>query len=863
MSSIKFVFSDPWYLLFLIPAIEIICIPFFMQKKERRRSFRKIAPLVLHLVISVILVFIMAGFSVVRTTDEQAVVIVADLSHSTEGVRDMMKEHVETLLDTIDRTTPVGVVAFGGDAMYDLTLDSLTRKFSFSKVDEKATDIESAVKYAISKAPEDRAVRIILMTDGKQTEGKAENIIYNMSSGRIRLDGVYYDTTVLSSDEVQISSFSAGEGGMVGEDVNITAEIQSNYDGEVGYIMKDGENVVDSGKAVLVNGRATLSFTVVPQSEGLHTFSIEILPDRDTRSENNKMTAFSRAADKKHVLIVTSTPLNEVKFRDYFSKNYVVKTVLPYEAPKDIIGLCDYDQVILSNVDYYDMPNGFETYLESYVSVYGRSLFLLGGSNTFMYGNMTDTVYERMSPVSYEFTEETGNKVALMLVLDCSSSMGGNNRYLTIAKQGAVKCIEAMGDSDYVGIVSFDKEATLESSLMQSNAANKEILTRVVAGLKTGSGTYYTEAVKIAKEQLLKSDADVKHIIFLSDGQPSDNGYFEEVIDASENGITVSTIGLGYSSHMLENMAYYGKGRYYYVSSADDLPYIMLSETEQSRISSYIVGDFIPQILGGEIADGIGDDVTLPILGGYLGCTIREEAEMYISTEEGHPIYATWSYGFGKVSTFTSDWFGDWSGDWMASELGQRLVDKMVELNSPRVHNDSSISFSIDCGYKTGKVTVNTADIKTDSTVEITVTKDGKEKTYKLEQAYKSVFVGSVDFDGEGVYNVKIVQTGNLDKKLDTLDTNFTVSYPKEYDAYMADGKNLLAALCNRMGGEIFDDMEALAGVEGSEVRLTYQPVFPLSLIALILLIADIAIRKLRWKDVREQFEGVFGKKKG
>ena len=186
--------------------------------------------------------------------------------------------------------------------------------------------------------------------------------------------------------------------------------------------------------------------------------------------------------------------------------------------------------------------------------------------------------------------------VALMLVLDCSMSMSQQSTYLQVAKQGAIKCVEAMSDNDYVGVVSFNRSAYLKSSLIEANETNKASLTRIISGLTTSQGTYYTEALEMAHEELLKSNAAVKHIIFLSDGQPSDRGYSEAVSNAAKDGITVSTIGLGYSSSILESMAESGSGRYYYVSSASDPPNIMLSETEQEMIGDW-EGYWYPEYL--------------------------------------------------------------------------------------------------------------------------------------------------------------------------------------------------------------------------------------------------------------------------
>ena len=87
----------------------------------------------------------------------------------------------------------------------------------------------------------------------------------------------------------------------------------------------------------------------------------------------------------------------------------------------------------------------------------------MGGKNTFMYGGMKGTGLEDMMPVSFDFDEtDSEDNIALMLVLDCSRSMTNNNSpNLSVAKQGAIKCVESMTENDYIGLVTFHTDADL------------------------------------------------------------------------------------------------------------------------------------------------------------------------------------------------------------------------------------------------------------------------------------------------------------------------------------------------------------------------------------------------------------------
>ena len=78
-------------------------------------------------------------------------------------------------------------------------------------------------------------------------------------------------------------------------------------------------------------------------------------------------------------------------------------------------------------------------------------------------------------------------------------------------------------------------------------------------------------------------------------------------------------------------------------------------------------------------------------------------------------------------------------------------------------------------------------------------------------------------------------------------------SYHMEYDCFYDGGETILKNLCVITNGEVFEDVLSLCNVEMDEIRILYDPVVPFAIICAVMLLADIAIRKLRWKDVVEQ----------
>jgi len=115
VSSTDFYFENPLFLLALIPAFLLILLPFFRLPKNRRKSAKKIVPVILHLIIAILLVMILSGFSLLESSQQQAVMILADMSHSTAPAEEDILSTVDRLLEEIDVNASVGVM-FRGNA---------------------------------------------------------------------------------------------------------------------------------------------------------------------------------------------------------------------------------------------------------------------------------------------------------------------------------------------------------------------------------------------------------------------------------------------------------------------------------------------------------------------------------------------------------------------------------------------------------------------------------------------------------------------------------------------------------------------------------------------------------------------------
>ena len=570
MKSISLTFQEPWFLLALIPALAIVLVPYLLLPRKRRVMTRHLVPVILRSVAVTLLVLILSGLAIVRTASDKSVMLLVDLSHSTASVQEEMDRRSREILSHLDGETPAGVIVFGYDQVYAAKLEAGRRSFALKEIEEPlGTDMEGALNLANTVMPGDLAKQVILLSDGIETDGNALELARYLATQGLRLDCVYFDSTGSGTAEMQISAFSAPEGAYVGDEVLLTAQLQSNTGGKAVVELYENDVLLRTQNVTVVPGSKTVEFALKPEEAGSFQYRLLLKPDADTVAYNNQSYAALTVTGKPSVLILVNKVENGVHLEDLLRNDFNVSLLETRYAPTTIAGLCDYDQIILSGVDMRTLPNRFDKLLKDYVGVFGRSLLVAGGENTMMYGNMSGTALEEMLPLSFQYQKSTeGKSVALMLVLDCSRSMSNNTNYISIAKQGAIKCVEYMTDNDQIGLISFHSQATVRSPMVQANARNKAEVTRLISELTTDQRTAYKEPLILAKQELEKCDADIKHIIFLSDGQPKDDGYFEVARDIAADGITLSSIGLDFDSDILEHLSGIGGGRYYYVDNA-------------------------------------------------------------------------------------------------------------------------------------------------------------------------------------------------------------------------------------------------------------------------------------------------------
>jgi hypothetical protein len=363
---------------------------------------------------------------------------------------------------------------------------------------------------------------------------------------------------------------------------------------------------------------------------------------------------------------------------------------------------------------------------------------------------------------------------------------------------------------------------------------------------------------------------DDKQIMLISDGMSytlESDTPADVVTRLKDNGITTSVIHPAAREEgiaTLKGIAEAGGGSYFEIIREEDLLEIMFSQIADDLTQSVIEGR-TPVHIKREfdtVLSGLG---SLPDVQGYAYAKAKASATTVLTVDyvksSGNvveaPLYAYWSYGNGRVSTFTSSFTGEWTTEWQG-ESGDRFFENVYVDSTPAERVDYPYTVSVDYDGTYSRVEIIPVILNPYATVDVTVTlPDDTTVTERLIFDSTRYFY-SFETPIRGRYLVNITYAYG-DKSFSS-ETAFHLGYSPEYDAFAVfDPAALHAAIRNR--GTVSEG--AIPSLENDDKEVaTYvlRFVAPLMIAAAVMYILDVIIRKLRWSEIKSFF-GV--KKKG
>jgi len=896
MTNFKINFSQPWLLLLLIPAFALTFFLYFRISKRYRRTRNRIVSMVLHLIVITLSTFVLSGihFTYEIPNLQTEVILLVDSSYSGDKTEDKKEQFIQSAINDSKGVCKIGIVTFGyGEPVYAVPLTTDTNSvyeqyMDADKPDCSATDITTALNYTKELFTNKEAAKIVLISDGLETDNRAVTAIKAIAAEGVEVNTVYFEAQKPES-EIQLIGMTTPDYNVnVGDKFKVSVTVQSSYEGNVELALYDNGAPCASNLVDLKEGTQDFEVEHTFTVPGLHTLSFKVTGGADEYSENNVYQTYMYLESYTKILLVERNDGESNALKGLLEEENEILEISTWNvfdeesAPKELDDLRQFDQVVLVNIANEDMPKGFDEMLYTYVNDIGGGVLTVGGNQIDSNGNvvldsrgevvanaynrddMYGTLYQEMLPVqAIDYTPPIG----VMIIIDRSGSMDGpfsssGQTKLELAKEGAKACLNALSERDWCGVMSLEEYYSEE--IRMTPVTQRAKIEAAIDKVEIGGGTVFQGALERAGAALKAlTSVQRRHVILVTDGIPADT--YEEYVtpirhynESAEVTFSFVIIGEDLSSSDKNNIKIAaevdGGGRFYDVWDVSTLPRIMREELNMPEIKAVNHEPFVPTISNyTNVVTGV-DQKNMPELDGFYGTKLKANAVASLMGEFV-PIYAQWKYGEGMVGSFMCDLNEVWSSKFMSSATGRRIVTNIINGLFPTRNirpQDMDVVLQEE-NYNTN-MSIYT-QMEEGETIELDITSPNESGTGtetrtikpRPEDGYSRI---SFTIKEPGVHLLTVKKRDSKGVLISQVQMYKTFSYSQEYNMFFDEtqGEGLMETLAiSGKGEQIENSSEIFEEIERT-LKRTYDPRIPFIIAALVLFLLDIAVRKFKFK---------------
>ena len=856
MFDYRITFGSPWYLLLLV------LIPVVWWYSFRGLAalgpVRRILALGLRTLVLLLFIVALADVHLVRVSDRLTVVYLLDQSQSipVEDRRAMIHYVNAEILEHRRDDDRAGVIVFGRDAAIEIPPfddDVQMPPLIESLLDPDFTDLSTAMRLAQASFPEDAARRIVLVSDGNENLGDAMEEARGLSGAGVGIDVV--PVRYKRRGEVILERLAIPSNVRKGQPFDLravatntqqsTTESSGLVNGRLVVRKRAGgqSTVISDTEVELPPGKKVYSIRQEIDETGFYSYEAVFLPDNaedDSMRQNNRATTFTHIQGTGQVLLIEdheNPGQLERLARALKMQNLEVATRSSEQPFGTLAELQVFDTVVIANVPREHFTDDQIRMLVRNTQQLGAGLVMLGAPNGFGAGGWANTEMEKAMPVDFHIkSAKVVPRGALAMVMHASEMAQGNFWQKKIAEQA----LTALGPRDYCGVIHYGGSGCdwLWNPGLCTIGGNRGLMVARLSRMTPGDMPDFDPGMVLARKEFARlPDAAVKHMIVISDGDPSPPS--AGVVKAlAKMKVTVSTVAVGThglpGSSLLKKLAKDTGGKYYRVTNAKALPGIF--QREARRISQPLVYEnpkgFRPQVrFPHEMISGM--DGNLPPLTGYVLTTKKENPLVEVSlicpqpgAERNRTLLASWTYGLGKAVAFTSDVGRRYTTQWTAWENYDKLFGQIIAWSMRPGGDEGEFTIATDIDDGQVRVVVNALN-KDEEFVNFldmagyVVGPDLESVQMKMEQIAPGRYVGTFPGQDSGSYFVMLSPGAGRAP----IRTGIDVPYSDEFRG-LNTNTNLLRELAklvpegaNKGGqflpaGEDMEDVESLLAVD-------------------------------------------------
>lgn len=792
-------------------------------------------------------------------TDDRAVVVFA-LDHSDSIQTGAMQGALRFALDaSADKPAAdeVGLVFFGRNAGVELPPATAMPFESINVgIDRSASDLGEGLATAAALLPPDRPGRIVLATDGVDNAGNLDATLADLAGRGVAVDvlPVEYD----GRNEVWIEKLELPMRVAIGETIAPSVLLVAAGAGSGELTITDNGVEVARQRVTWSAGKTRLSAALPMRTAGYHEFRAHVEPDpgSDFWSKNNDGLAGVHIAGRGRTLLVHGAA-SDLRDADTLAgalraHGHEVDLTDAPSLPNEALRLLPYDAIVLVDPPREDWAAPQMQAVHDAVFHQGSGLLMLGSPQTFGPGGYGRTPIEDALPVSTDLSDEKKlPKGALAIILHTCEFPQGN----TWAKRITLQAMKVLHPRDLVGVLAYDYQSQDSWIFPLTPAGQYDALAVKVNAAQVGDMPGFGRTMQMAFDGLVASDAALKHVIVISDGDPQPPppallaGYQAARITTST--VTVFPHG-AVDRGTMQAIADATGGRHYIPSSSEELPAIFVKEAKTARTPAIVEQTFTPGVvLPAPALKGID---ALPPLHGLVLTTPKARALTVLEgpdPELADPVLAQWRYGVGAAAAFTSDLGGRWGRDWVGWEHYRAFVHQLVGdlARQPRPQRLFARALAT---YGAGLLQVEDHGAD-DALLDLRAELRGPQGTavVELTQIGPRRYEARFPLPGVGRYEVSVT-AGN-----DHTHVGFAVPYGGEYTRFRSDPERL-RQIAARTGGRMLRGDERgpeLFARPDSLPRSSRLWLVPLLWAAATLLLLEVAFRRVQlgWRRTRAE----------
>ncbi len=820
----------------------------------------------------------------VKTSDVLSVNYVIDVSDSVgDSSTDRALEFVAQTIPLKPPHDEAGLIAAGRTASVELPprqsfpLEAESISLN-SRIDRDATNLEQALSLAAAVLPAENQGRIVLVSDGTQTEGNLTKLLDELKSRKIAVDvlPIEYDF----EQEVWLERLELPRHVKIGENYEASVVLSSLKSGTGRLSLRENGKVIFEDDIDFETGKKRFTIPVKLREPGYYEYSATIqLPDEnDHLKQNNTVLNYIYVRGEGRVLVVTDPQGDErdweplVKAMREAERNVEIRS--SFEFPQDSLSLMPYDAIVFVNApaDVFDTLQ--LAAVEEAVKDLGIGFLMVGGPNSFGPGGYHRSAIERALPVSMDVTKKKILPMgALAIILHTCEFAEGN----TWAKKITKQAIKVLGAKDEVGVL--DYEGVDQWVFELTPASEYDALVPQIEAAAPSDMPSFIGCMELGLQGLLDSDAAARHMIIISDGDPQapPPPLVAEFVD---NQVSVSMVAInphgGVEISKMRAIASVTGGRYYFPQDPNELPAIFIKESKTLKRNMIQNETIMPEVdMPSPIIKGI---MTMQPLHGYVLTTPKPKAEVVLRVpvkeeDQVDPILAHWQYGLGTTAAFTSDLSSNWGADWIEWDKYRALV-KQLMIRISRVQKEGHLRMWT---YATGnKGVVLLEDFHPESSLlQMQARISGPRNQVEnvaLQQVGPRRYQATIPLWGRGRYQVTAAPVSG-DREKERAIGGFIVPYSPEYLRFRSNPL-VLDKIVKETGGKFLErdaggDMPWKKAADDiyktrRQTKKSSRPVFDWFLIVLACLIPlDVAVRRVQidWYTIKGWFS--LGKKEG